>query len=221
MSLPNLDLEQRLWSRGVRFVVGLDEAGRGAWAGPLVAGAVVLPPDASRCAALQSLVRDSKLLRPEQREAAARAIERVALAATWGWVAPHEIDALRLDRANRLAFQRALAALRVPAEYLLLDYVRLPESPLPQEAVSDGDTSSLSIAAASIIAKVARDRLMRILDWLYPGFGLAQHKGYGTPAHGRLLAQRGPCRLHRRSFAPVRACLHEVRGAAGGLATTP
>ncbi|MBI2321584.1 MAG: ribonuclease HII [Chloroflexi bacterium] len=216
--MPNLDLEEHLWARGVRLVAGLDEAGRGAWAGPLVAGAVVLPPSAARCAALHGIVQDSKVLRPEQREVAARAIERVALGAAWGWVAPHEVDALGLDRANRLAFRRALAVLPVSAEHLLLDYFSLPECPLPQQAVVDGDGRSLSIAAASVIAKVARDRLMRILDWLYPGFGLARHKGYGTPAHRRLLAQRGPCHLHRRSFAPVRACLAEAEGAASARA---
>jgi ribonuclease HII len=207
---PSLDIEACLWAQGLRWVAGVDEVGRGAWAGPLVAAAVVLPPDPAACAPLAGVVRDSKLLSPEQRCAAARLVERVARAAVWSWVSPGELDALGLDRANRLAFERALAALPVQPEFILLDYFTLPECPLPQQGLVDGDARSLSIAAASVVAKVARDYLMSVYDWLYPGFGLAQHKGYGTPGHRRALAQRGPCVLHRRSFTPVRACVPDA-----------
>lgn len=222
MRRPSLDLEAHLWARGIRRVAGVDEVGRGAWAGPLVAAAVILPPDITACAPLLEVVRDSKALSPDQRRAAAAAIERVALASAWSWVSAGEVDTLGLDRANRLAFARALAALPTSPEFLLLDHFALPESPLPQEAIIDGDTHSLSIAAASVVAKVARDYLMGIYDWLYPGFGLAQHKGYGTSVHRRALAQRGPCRLHRRSFAPVRACVpHQAADSQTATAVPP
>ena len=201
--VPSLLHEGRLWSQGYRRIAGLDEAGRGAWAGPVVAAAVILP--ASRPDLLQRLagVRDSKQLSPARRETLLEAIQTQAL--TWGvgQVAPAEIDALGIVPATRQAMHQALASLSPAADYALIDYLPLPDLDLPQFSLPKGDVRVLSIAAASIVAKVIRDQLMVQLDDRYPGYGFARHKGYGTPQHRAALQALGPCAIHRLSFAPL------------------
>lgn len=204
IAAPDLSREAALWQAGYQAVAGLDEAGRGAWAGPVVAAAVILPAEVAVAERLAG-VADSKLLTAAARERSYGQIVRVAHAWGVGIVPATEIDAHGIAPATRAAMQQALAALAVAPDYLLLDYVRLPESPLPQHALPRGDRWVLSIAAASIVAKVTRDRMMIELDRHYPVYGFAQHKGYGTQQHQQALRCHGPCPLHRLSFAPLRA----------------
>ncbi len=193
------------------MVAGLDEAGRGAWAGPVVAGAVILPLERPDLAAALDGVRDSKLLSPAQREVLAPLVRETALAAAVGFASAQEVETLNVVGATRQAMMRALAALSVEPEALLIDgrTLRLRASKLPQQSLKDGERHSLSIAAASILAKVTRDRLMAELDTEHPGYGFAQHKGYGTPQHRQALAALGPCPIHRRTYAPVRQGLFD------------
>jgi ribonuclease HII len=201
---PNLSLEEGLWAGGYCRVAGLDEAGRGAWAGPLVAAAVILPPDAAGLAQYLDGVRDSKLLTARQREVMLELIQERAM--TWGVgvVSPARIDAQGIVPAVRTAMAQALQALSAPADYLLVDYLSLPDLPLPQTSLVKGDAHVLSIAAASVVAKVSRDRMMIELEARFPGYGFDQHKGYGTAQHQAALTKLGPSLFHRFSFAPVR-----------------
>jgi ribonuclease HII len=202
-TVPDLAEETGLLACGYRRIAGVDEAGRGAWAGPVYAAAVVLPlerPDLSR---LLADVRDSKGLSPLQREALSARIREVALAVGVGWAEVAEIDALGILPATRRAMARAVGGLALPADALLIDYVRLPEIGLPQRSLPRADACCLSVAAASIIAKVERDRRMTELDREYPGYGFARHKGYGTPQHRRALQQLGPSPIHRRTWRPL------------------
>jgi len=188
-------------------VAGLDEAGRGAWAGPVVAAAVILPCDAGVHAALKG-VRDSKQVSPATREILAARIVEVALAVGVGRGEQQEIDALGIVPATRLAMQRALAALSVAAEALVIDALPLPAVNLPQDVFPYADARSLSVAAASIIAKVSRDRWMvDVAEADFPGYGFAQHKGYGTRQHRAALDLLGVCPIHRLTFRPVTVCL--------------
>ena len=198
--MPDLSIERRHWGAGRGVVVGLDEAGRGCLAGPVVAAAVVLPPDA-RLPGLD----DSKKLSPEAREALVPEIERVAVAVAVGQCSPAEVDRLNVLWAAMEAMRRAAAALPTPPDVLLVDgNTSLPDAPCPQETVVKGDGLSLSIAAASVVAKVARDRLMVALDADFPVYGWARHKGYPTAAHYAALAAHGPSPHHRRSFRLTR-----------------
>ena len=202
-SLPDLTYEMRSWEGGFRYVAGLDEAGRGSWAGPVVAAAVILPPDQPDLARRLSGVRDSKTLTATRRERLFGIIEQHALAWGVGVVPPREIDARGIVSATREAMSLALAALSHPPDYLLIDHISLPDQHLPQMSLPKGDARILSIAAASIVAKVSRDRMMVELDAVCPGYGFAQHKGYGTRQHQAALARLGPCHIHRLSFAPL------------------
>lgn len=205
---PGLVRECALTAQGYRAIAGIDEAGRGAWAGPLVAAAVILPDPlaAGEAALLAALagVRDSKTLDHARRERLLGLIEAVALGVGVGWVPADELDRIGLGAANRVAWERAIAALPVAPDYLLLDGFRLPTSALPQERIVRGDRDCLSIAAASIVAKVARDRALVALDARHPAYGFGRHKGYGTAAHRAALARHGACPEHRHSFAPLR-----------------
>lgn len=200
---PNLDFETAFWQAGIQKVGGIDEAGRGALAGPVAAAAVILPPDLGVGAALAG-VRDSKQMTPSQRERWRARIQAQAL--TWGvgFASPREIDAYGIVPATRLAAQRALDELPLPPEHLLLDYLQLPNNPLPQTWLVKGDARSLSIAAASVLAKTIRDEHLRELDEKYPGYGLASHKGYGTKFHRQAIKELGPSPIHRMTFAPMR-----------------
>ncbi len=201
---PDLEAESEFWVRGLRHVAGVDEAGRGCWAGPVFAAAVILPLVAVPPAALSG-VRDSKQLSARQREAQWALIHEVALAVGVGRAEAAEIDALGIVPATRLAMRRALESLTPAPQALIIDALRLPEIALPQTAFPYADARSLSVAAAGIIAKVSRDRwITTVAEVEFPGYGLAQHKGYGTQQHATALAEIGPCRLHRFTFAPVK-----------------
>jgi len=211
LSAPTLEHESRLWAKGYRHIAGLDEAGRGAWAGPVVAAAVILPSNQPGLMQHLAGVRDSKALTAARRESLLEIIVEHALTWATGAVPPDEIDRLGIVPATRRAMAQALEALSPPAGYLLIDYLPLPQVPLPQYHLPKGDVWVLSIAAASIVAKVHRDRMMIDLGALYPGYGFARHKGYGTPQHRAALAALGPCPAHRMSFAPLR-CLKATPG---------
>ena len=200
---PDMRQERSLIRQGYALVAGVDEAGRGAWAGPVVAAAVILPRLAKRCPALRG-VRDSKLLSPAQRQALFEQIRRAALAVGVGMASHAEIDELGIVPATRMAMVQAVQSLAPAPEALVIDAVRLPELPLPQRVLFHADTLCLSVAAASIIAKVTRDRLMVDLDRQYPGYAFSRHKGYGTALHRLALAQLGPSVVHRLTFEPVR-----------------
>ncbi|RMF48712.1 MAG: ribonuclease HII [Anaerolineae bacterium] len=196
---PHLKLESAHWQQGVRYVAGLDEAGRGALAGPVAVGAVILPPTQEIATRLEG-VRDSKQMTPKAREQWAERIRTHALAWAVGMASPQEIDDLGIVPAIRLAAQRALQQLSPSPQALLTDYGLRPESSLPLQMLVKGDRRSLSIAAASILAKTQRDALMRCLDAQYPGYGLAQHKGYATRAHRFAIGQLGLSAIHRHTF---------------------
>jgi len=209
-SLPTLAEELRLTQDGYGPVAGVDEVGRGAWAGPLVAAAVVLPPVfspalADALATQLAGVRDSKTCPPEERATLAATIHGTAQGIGVGIVSSLEIDRFGLTVANQLAMRRAVDALPWTPGYVLLDWVRLPGLPMPQRAFPRGDATSLSIAAASIVAKVTRDSLLGALDAQYPGYDFARHKGYGTAVHRAALRTHGPSPEHRYRFAPVHA----------------
>lgn len=200
---PTLEFERALWQLGIVHVAGIDEAGRGALAGPVAAAAVILPPDGSIATTLEG-VRDSKMMTPAQRESWSGCIRDVAVTWGLGFGSPAEVDALGIVPATCLAAHRALAELEPPPEHLLLDYLLLPEAPQPQTALVKGDMRSLSIAAASVIAKTGRDAILVELDDHYPGYGFAAHKGYGTKFHREAIQTLGPSPVHRFSFAPLR-----------------
>jgi ribonuclease HII len=187
---------------GARFVAGADEAGRGSLAGPLVVAGVLLDYATLRDHRVRplALLNDSKQVTPERREELFRAVLSVAARVSVQVIPPGEIDRVGLHRSNLAGLRAALSALSPPAEACLVDGFRLgPEAP-EHQAVVDGDTKSAAIAAASIVAKVVRDRTMHRLDALYPHYGFASHVGYITPDHSRAVRERGPCVLHRRSF---------------------
>ncbi len=202
--MPDLSCEGRLYRQGVRVVAGVDEAGRGPLAGPVVAAAVVLPPGLTGREPWLLALDDSKRLSARRREAAFRLIEEHALAVAAAAESPAEIDRLGIGPAVIRAMLRAVSGLGVRPEHLLLDYVPIRECPYPYDTLVKGDVRSYSIAAASIVAKVSRDRLMEQAEAAYPGYDFSRNKGYGTARHREQLARLGPCPLHRRSFAPLR-----------------
>ena len=243
---PTLNYEQPLWDSGYTQIAGIDEAGRGAWAGPVCAAALILPPDPTILDTLDQ-VRDSKLMTPRSRLAWAPRIRLAALAWGVGFASSQEIDTIGILPATKLAATRALASLSTspnspalpplspaslssafipyssvplsPAptplspspfsllpsplfpDYLLTDFLLFPNLDLPQTALIKGDQLSLSIAGASVLAKTARDALMRLADDQYPGYSFAQHKGYGTRLHQQSIRQLGLCEIHRKSFS--------------------
>ena len=199
---PSYREESALQEQGYSLVAGLDEVGRGPLAGPIVAAAVVLPSKPSR--RWSKLIRDSKQLTPAQRQQALCSIEEVARAKGVGICSAEEIDDLGIVAANLLAMSRALDRFPLLPQFLLLDAVSLPDVDIPQKPIIHGDALCLSIAAASILAKVTRDRIMESEDAVYPKYGFVRHKGYATAEHLRCLRRLGPCPIHRRSFAPVR-----------------
>ncbi len=199
---PSFVEEETLEAQGYRLIAGVDEAGRGSLAGPVVAAALILPDNLD--APWLDLVKDSKMLPPLRREFLFYHLNEVAISVGTGVIAPEIIDTKGIVKATRMAMKLAIEALSPPPEFLLIDYLPLPEVPLPQKGITYGDSLCFSIACASIIAKVTRDQLMVELDECYPGYGLAQHKGYGTEQHLSCLRRLGSCPIHRQSFRPVR-----------------
>jgi ribonuclease HII len=202
--------ERLLWASGLRYVAGVDEAGRGAWAGPLVAAAVIMPPRPR-----VSGVVDSKLLTAKRRQELFARITSVALAWAVAVVTVEHIAQLKVGKAVRRAMLDTLAQLQPPPQYVLIDGRDLPELSIPALAIPDGDARCYSIAAASIVAKVWRDRLMEELDRQFPAYGFARHKGYGTREHWQALCEHGPCAAHRLGFAPLQALEQSVLGLSG------
>lgn len=199
-SLPGFDAELRSMKQGFTCIAGVDEAGRGPLAGPVVAGAVVIPLHVD----LPEGLNDSKKLTPAKREKLFhQLLEHSDVIAATGMATAKEIDELNILRATHLAMRRAVDALPVKADFCLIDGLPVKGFAYAQEAIVKGDSKSLSIAAASILAKVTRDHMMEELDLVYPGYGFAAHKGYGTKQHMEALRRLGPCPEHRRSFAPV------------------
>ena len=200
---PDLRFERRFWRGGCIYIAGLDEAGRGALAGPIAVGAVILPVASGHRSSLRALrgVRDSKQMTPSERELAAERIQAHAPAWCVGFASSDEIDAYGIVAAGRLAALRAVEGLSFYPDALLTDFrLELPELDIPQAALVKGDARCMSIAAASVLAKTARDGLMRDLDAQLPGYGLAQHKGYGTSLHRAAIMRLGMSPIHRRTF---------------------
>jgi ribonuclease HII len=210
IALPDFSLEQALWAEGFRRVAGVDEAGRGPLAGPVVAAAVILECDPDAVWPREVALDDSKRMSPEARELAFGEIRRRAIA----WrvaVIPHtEIDRINILRATLAGMAQAVAGLKLGAEYVLVDGNQKPPVAMRCQTVVGGDAKSLSIAAASVLAKVVRDRLMVVYDRRYPGWGFAGHKGYPTAAHRDAILRRGLSPIHRRTFG---TCI----GASAGL----
>ena len=199
---PTYREEATLLGQGYGLVAGVDEVGRGPVAGPVLAGAVILPLRPR--GRWVKLVRDSKQLSPKQRDAAFREIRKASICWEVGVSSSFEIDRLGIVPATRLAMMRALDSLAMRPDFVLLDAFPLPDLALPQKAIIRGDALCLSIAAASIMAKVTRDQIMQREDAWYPGYGFAEHKGYCTRRHVRNLRRLGPCPIHRASFSPIK-----------------
>jgi ribonuclease HII len=214
--VPNWDHELELHSKGFTLIAGVDEAGRGAWAGPLVAAAVIFPhpqtfkpagniDDVPGLSTELDRLRDSKLLSACIREELLSHIQSAALAIGVGVVSSALLDVIGVGPGNRLAMTRAVRDLGVRPHFLLLDAFRLPTMPLPQRPIIKGDATCMSISAASVVAKVTRDRMMVQLGERYPGYSFDQHKGYGTRHHLQALLQLGVTPQHRRCFSPIGA----------------
>ena len=196
---PNLKFEKTLQQQGFLAVAGVDEAGRGAWAGPVVAAAVVLP-FLNRYYG----INDSKLLTPLQREAILRKIYKIAVDVSIGIADVVEIDTVGIGRATYLAMRRAVANLKAPPQHILVDGFKVGFAEIPSQGIVDGDRRSVSIAAASIVAKVARDRIMAELHILMPEYGFIAHKGYGTDLHQQMIKKHGVSDWHRKSYQPIK-----------------
>ena len=198
---PNIFFETELWKSGLRYIAGLDEAGRGALAGPVAVGAVILPNDKTVLSPALSGARDSKQMTPREREQLAPRIKDIALNWSVGFASSEEIDSQGIVRATRLAAMRALYQFSFSPQYLLTDFrLELPQLEISQTSLVKGDAQCLSIACASILAKTERDALMQELDAKYPGYQLGKHKGYGTQAHRSALKRLGTSAIHRKSF---------------------
>jgi len=198
-----LRYETELWTQGLERVVGVDEAGMAPLAGPVVAAAAILPKNYR----LKGLDDSKKILEEEHREELAAALKRDVVAWAVGVAEVEEIDKINIYHAGLLAMRRAVEGLGLVPDYALVDARTIPQCPCPQKGIIHGDALSMSIAAASILAKTTRDRMMKELDAKYPGYGLASHKGYPTPQHFQAMKEKGVLPIHRRSFGPVREAL--------------
>ncbi len=198
-----LKFENELWAQGFKLIAGVDEAGMGPCAGPVVAGAAILPLGYK----LRGLDDSKKILDEAVREELAAAVKRDAVAWAVGSASVEEIDTINIKQAGLVAMRRAVQGLKLVPDYLLVDAWRVPGVPMPQQGIVRGDAQSLSIAAGAMLAKTTRDGLLRALDTEHPGYGFAIHKGYPTPEHLEALQKLGPVPAHRRSFAPVKRAL--------------
>ena len=201
--MPDLSLESGVHERGVKLVAGVDEAGRGPLAGPVVAAAVIFPPDLTGDEPWLKFLDDSKKLTRVNRERAVEIVRKNALAVGIGMVGSQDIDEIGIGHAAFAAMLLAVRKLNLEPGHLLLDFIHVKECPYTYDAIVKGDSRSYSIAAASNVAKVTRDKIMVEADEAYPGYNFAQHKGYPTKAHFDRLNELGPCPIHRRSFGPV------------------
>jgi ribonuclease HII len=199
---PTRRFELGLYREGVDLIAGVDEVGRGCLAGPVLAAAVILPSSPYKLRTIVG-VKDSKVLKVEERERLYGQILKIAVAAGVGLASHSFIDRYGIAPASRVAMAKAVGRLGIAPNHLLIDALRLPLINCNQTAIIDGDALCLSIAAASIIAKVTRDRLMGYAGLKYPGYGFESHKGYGTPEHHRGLVELGPCAIHRLTFRPA------------------
>lgn len=206
---PNLHFEQALWGSGMAHVAGIDEAGRGSLSGPVCAGAVVLPNVEGLLGALDG-VRDSKQMTLKQREYWFVEIQAAALSYGVGFASAAEIDEVGIVPATRLAMMRAIAQLKPAPKHLLIDAVSLPGAGLPETSLIKGDARSLSIASASVLAKVSRDRVMVKMAEKYPGYGWKNNKGYGTKQHKAAIEALGATDVHRMSFRPMSQADHKI-----------
>ena len=191
-------IDMDYWTKGVGFLCGVDEVGRGPLAGPVVAASVILPEGCT----LKG-IKDSKRLSYEAREELFGKVLKRAISVGLGIVEPLLIDRINILQATYEAMRRAILSMRVFPEYILVDGKPIPGLPLPQKGIVKGDALSISIGAASIVAKVVRDRIMEMYDLIFPQYGFARNKGYGTREHIEALFRYGPCPIHRRSFKPV------------------
>ncbi len=207
---PKLYLEKDLWQKGLQFVAGIDEAGRGPLAGPVVAAAVVFDQSSE----IIQDVRDSKMISARKREQLYEKITANARAVGIGSVSPEEIDRINILRATHKAMRQAIGRLKLKIDHILVDGRGLPDKIYPQTAIIGGDRSCYSIAAASIIAKVFRDRIMVTMDQVFPGYGFAKHKGYGTAEHLKAVQKLKPCLIHRKSFSGVREHVVDIQNVA-------
>ena len=201
--MPDLSLESGIYQRGIQLVAGVDEAGRGPLAGPVVAAAVILPPDLTGDEPWLQCLDDSKKLTHNRRVRAVETVHEHALAVGVGMVSPEDIDQMGIGHAALAAMLKAVGQLSLEPGHLLLDFIHVRECPYTYDTIVQGDSRSYSIAAASNVAKVTRDRLMVEAEETYPGYDFSKHKGYPTKAHFERLNKLGPCPIHRRSFAPV------------------
>ncbi|MCX6806998.1 MAG: ribonuclease HII [Candidatus Berkelbacteria bacterium] len=199
LRIPNIKEEIRLKKKGYQVIAGLDEVGRGALAGPVVAGICIL-----RDGQIFYKVRDSKLLSAKEREHLAKKINKEAHDHAFGIASVSEIEKFGIHGATLIAFERAINSLKTEVDFILVDGYRLPNSKIPHKHIKKGDMLCISIAAASIIAKVYRDNLMKELALKYAGYFFENNKGYGTKRHLEALKQLGPCKIHRRNFRPVK-----------------
>lgn len=203
MPYPNQRQEKKLLRAGFKLVAGADEAGKGSWAGPMVAAAVILDSKIKIKG-----IKDSKLLRAPEREKIFAEITKQSLSYGVGQVSAAEIDKIGISQANVLAITRALKNLNPQPDYILIDAVKMKYESIETNSVIDGDYKITSIAAASIVAKVTRDKIMETLDEQYPKYSFKQHKGYGTNHHFHMLNQHGICDIHRKSFRPMKDLLN-------------
>jgi ribonuclease HII len=198
--------ERELWSRGIKWLAGVDEVGRGPLAGPVVACAVIFPKSMSITG-----IKDSKKLTPKKRKELFPHILRSCISWGIGWVPAFEIDRINIREASFKAMREAISWLVPSPEWVLVDGFSIPFLPYNQTPIIHGDALSISIGAASIIAKVTRDKFMEFMATKYPGYGFEKHKGYPTRAHIEALERLGPCKIHRKTFAPVRRLLDKDR----------
>ncbi len=200
---PNLKFEKKLWKSEFSLIAGLDEAGRGCLAGPVAAGAVILEPTNNNLKLFKG-VRDSKEMNVKNREYFSNEIKNLALTCAVGFASAKEIDNIGIVPATQMAMKRALNNLSKSPQHLLIDYISLPKVDLPATSLIKGDARSLSIACASVIAKVERDAYMVTMNAKYPDYQFSNNKGYGTASHRKALEELGPTPIHRHSFAPLR-----------------
>ena len=205
-NFPTLDIERALWANGALWVAGIDEAGRGALAGPVVSSAVILPQIYDLTQVLHG-VRDSKKMTAHQRGFWSKKIRSTSVSFGFGMASALEIDNLGIAPATKLAAKRAISQLMVVPDHLLIDHFKIHELSIPQTSISKGDTISLSIAAASVLAKTARDEILCSFDKSYPDYGFADHKGYGTLTHREVIETIGPSPIHRISFEPIKSMI--------------